>query len=36
LGVSTVAGNTDSLFGVKGVTGGAVAYVIALRLLLYI
>jgi hypothetical protein len=36
LGVSTVAGNTDTLFGVKGVTGGAVAYVIALRLLLYI
>jgi hypothetical protein len=36
LGVSTMAGNTDTLFGVKGVTGGALAYFIALRLLLLI
>jgi len=36
LGVSTVAGNPDSLFGMKGVTGGAVAYMIALRLLLFV
>lgn len=34
LGVSTVIGNNDTLFGMKGVTGGVVAYAIALRLML--